>query len=71
MPEKQRVLILPGWPPQLSTWRHIVRQRLPFRADWGSPTHRLEEAGHINADTGLDDWPQGLAWLHALQSDEP
>lgn len=79
-------------PPQLSTWRHIVRQRLPFpscvvyssddpfcaadralamAADWGSPTHRLEEARHINADTGLDDWPQGLAWLHALQSDEP
>ena len=49
MPEKRRVLILPGWPPQLSTWRHIVRQRLPFRADW----------------------PHGLAWLHALQSDEP
>ena len=76
-------------PPQLSTWRSIVRQRLPFAsclvyssddpfcavdralamaADWGSQPHSLGAAGHINADTGLDDWPQGLSWLRALQA---
>ena len=76
-------------PPQLATWRNIVRQRLPFAsrlvyssddpfctvdralamaADWGAQPHALGAAGHINADTGLGDWPQGLAWLRALQA---
>ncbi len=35
-------------------------------ADWGAPAHSLGAAGHINADTGMGDWPQGLAWLHGL-----
>ena len=35
-------------------------------ADWGAPAHKLGPAGHINADTGLGDWPQGLAWLQGL-----
>jgi predicted alpha/beta hydrolase family esterase len=32
---------------------------------WGSRFLDLGEAGHINADTGLGDWPQGHAWLLA------
>ena len=71
-------------PPQLATWRHIVRQPLPFpalvihstddpfcsasraramAADWGAPAVSLGAAGHINAQTGLGEWAEGLAWL--------
>jgi len=35
-------------------------------ADWGAPALSLGAAGHINADTGLGDWPQGLALLAQL-----
>ena len=33
---------------------------------WGSRWVDLGEAGHINAESGLGDWPQGHAWLLAL-----
>lgn len=35
---------------------------------WGSRFIDLGEAGHINADSGLGDWPQGHAWLQALMT---
>ena len=35
-------------------------------ADWGAPVLQLQGAGHINADSGLGDWPQGLALLAGL-----
>ncbi len=38
-----------------------------FAADWGAQTTLLGAKGHINADSGLGDWPQGLAWLQQLQ----
>ncbi|MDO9091664.1 MAG: alpha/beta fold hydrolase [Rubrivivax sp.] len=76
-------------PPQLASWRHIVRQRLPFKAlvaysnddpfcapdraremaaDWGASTLPMGAAGHINADTGLGDWPDGLDLIRQLQA---
>lgn len=82
----------PGTPPQLASWRAIVRQRLPFpaqvvyssndpfcsagraqqmAADWGAAALGLGEAGHINADSGLGDWPEGLALLQALGGPAP
>ena len=33
---------------------------------WGSALHDMGDAGHINAESGLGDWPQGLAWLDDL-----
>lgn len=33
---------------------------------WGSCFHDLGHAGHINAESGLDDWPQGLELLRPL-----
>jgi predicted alpha/beta hydrolase family esterase len=33
---------------------------------WGSRFVDLGERGHINAESGLDDWPQGIAWLNEL-----
>ncbi len=74
-------------PPNLSGWRPIVRQRLPFpatvltssddpyseghraramAADWGAPAVDIGPRGHINGDSGLGDWPEGLAWLCRL-----
>ena len=75
-------------PAQVSTWRPIVRQRLPFAAlvvhsrddpycspervigmaaDWGTATVDIGPAGHINGDSGLGDWPAGLALLQRVQ----
>jgi uncharacterized protein len=35
--------------------------------DWGAQFHNIGPLGHINADSGLHDWPQGRAWLAALE----
>lgn len=35
-------------------------------ADWGAQVVGLGAAGHINAESGLGDWPDGLVHLHAL-----
>ena len=74
-------------PPQLSTWRAIPRQKLPFpavvvyssndpfcaapralamAADWGAEAQSLGDKGHINGESGLGDWPEGLRWLQRL-----
>lgn len=71
-------------PPQVSSWRPIVRQRLPFpalllysdddpyasaerargmAADWGAAAHGIGALGHVNGESGLGDWPEGLPWL--------
>lgn len=34
--------------------------------DWRADFVSVGERGHINGDSGLDDWPQGLAWLTQL-----
>ena len=36
---------------------------------WGSRFIDLGDAGHINADSGLGDWPQGHVWLDELKKD--
>ena len=35
-------------------------------ADWGREIVSLGAAGHVNGDSGLGDWPEGLALLQAL-----
>jgi uncharacterized protein len=76
-------------PPQVTTWRPIVRQRLPFAslvvlssddpygafergarlaADWGSEQASIGPRGHVNAGSGLGEWPEGLALLRALMA---
>jgi uncharacterized protein len=44
-----------------------AQRALAMAADWGAATTSMGELGHINADSGLGDWPQGLAWLQQLQ----
>ena len=76
-------------PPNLFTWRPIVRGRLSFpsrmvlssndpfssverslemAADWGSSLTMLGALGHLNGESGLGDWPDGLALLHGLST---
>lgn len=35
-------------------------------ADWGAELVEIGPRGHINGDSGLGDWPEGLALLHRL-----
>jgi uncharacterized protein len=35
-------------------------------ADWGATTYAAGTRGHMNGDSGLGDWPEGLALLHAI-----
>jgi len=38
-----------------------------FARDWGSRLVVVPGAGHLNADSGLQDWPEGLKLLAALR----
>ena len=42
---------------------------------WGAELHFLYGAGHINADSGLGDWTEGLVllneWLRGVESGRP
>jgi uncharacterized protein len=42
---------------------------LRLAADWGAVTVAAGPRGHMNSDSGLGDWPEGLALLHALTAD--
>ncbi|KPF45749.1 alpha/beta hydrolase [beta proteobacterium AAP121] len=39
---------------------------LALAESWGASAHGVGAAGHINGDSGLGDWPEGLARLQAL-----
>jgi hypothetical protein len=39
---------------------------LQMAADWGCAIHTLGPAGHINGDSGLGDWPEGITLLQDL-----
>lgn len=43
-----------------------VRLAGAYARAWGSEFMRLNEAGHINVDSGHGEWPLGLALLQAL-----
>jgi len=38
-----------------------------FAEAWGSRFEQIEDAGHINAESGYGEWPQGLKLLAALR----
>jgi uncharacterized protein len=40
-------------------------------ADWGAQALSVGATGHVNGDSGLGDWPAGLAYLHALAPARP
>ena len=47
-----------------------VRLAGAYSRAWGSEFVRMQNAGHINIDSGHGDWPLGLALLQSL-TDEP
>jgi len=36
---------------------------------WGASAHSVGAAGHLNGESGLGDWPAGIAWLRELGAD--
>lgn len=40
-----------------------AERALGMAASWGAQATCLGAAGHLNGDSGLGDWPEGLAWL--------
>ena len=72
---------IPGWAPiarePLPFAAHLVaadndpycelaRSR-QMAKDWGATFTEVGPLGHINAESGLGDWPEGRRWLQALQ----
>jgi uncharacterized protein len=69
--------LLPGWAPierqRLPFPAVLVASRndpycgfdraAQLARDWGATLQDLGERGHINAESGLGDWPEGHAWL--------
>ena len=43
-----------------------IRLAGAYARAWGSEFVRLQNAGHINVDSGHGEWPLGLALLHSL-----
>lgn len=41
-----------------------------WAADWSAQFRDVGARGHINAESGLDDWPQGQKWLRELADGE-
>ncbi|MCW5671941.1 MAG: serine hydrolase family protein [Hydrogenophaga sp.] len=48
-----------------------VRTAGAYARAWGSEFVRLNDAGHINVDSGHGAWPLGLALLQSLGADVP
>ncbi len=73
---------IPGWAPMAQQRLpfaaiQVISDDDPFCAPeralavaqaWGTSVLRLGARGHINADSGLGDWPEGLALLRTLES---
>ena len=46
-----------------------VRTAGAYARSWGSEVVRLQNAGHINLESGHGEWPLGLALLQSLMAD--
>ncbi|NEX63498.1 RBBP9/YdeN family alpha/beta hydrolase [Noviherbaspirillum galbum] len=45
-----------------------IEKAASWARDWQAGFHDLGPLGHINAESGLGDWPRGRAWLAELQA---
>ena len=43
-----------------------AERALGMAASWGAPATCAGAAGHLNGESGLGDWPEGLDWLRAF-----
>lgn len=46
-------------------WCALSKAR-SWAGDWGTRLHDIGPRGHINAESGLANWPQGQLWLDEL-----
>jgi len=46
-----------------------IRLAGAYARSWGSEFVRLQDAGHINVESGHGEWPLGLALLQSLAGD--
>ena len=74
---------IPGWAPVMRRplpFRTIVaastddpygvfEHATTLAGQWTGELKNVGPLGHINADSGLDDWPEGHAWLQSLMKD--
>ena len=47
-----------------------IERALAMAADWGAEALSLGDKGHINGDSGLGDWPEGLRCLRRFSGAE-
>ena len=47
-----------------------IRRAGAYARAWGSEFVRLQDAGHINVESGFGPWPLGLALLQSLMSED-
>ena len=47
-----------------------IGRALAMAADWGAEALSLGDKGHINGDSGLGDWPEGLRCLRRFSGAE-
>ena len=73
--------LIPGWAPiarqRLPFTAHMIaatddpycdaERSRQMAADWGATYTQIGPRGHINAESGLGDWPEGRRWLQELQ----
>lgn len=63
MASRLRLIIVPGWRDSgPGHWQSLWAERLPGAVC-------LQQAGHINVDSGHGDWPLGLALLQSLAAE--
>ena len=43
-----------------------IERAAGLAAHWGAGFENLGPLGHLNGDSGLGEWPEGLQKLHAL-----
>lgn len=48
-----------------------VRLAGAYARAWGSEFVRMQDAGHINIESGHGEWPLGMALLHSLAGNVP
>jgi predicted alpha/beta hydrolase family esterase len=48
-------------------WCALPRAK-SWAADWGAQFHDIGPRGHINSESGLEEWPQGRRWIAELAS---
>jgi predicted alpha/beta hydrolase family esterase len=47
-------------------WCASISRARSWASDWGAAFHDIGPRGHINGESGLENWAQGRKWLDEL-----